>query len=70
MLSYLFFQVVDFDYYNIAKAMHTIRGRSGREYKLERVLGQGSFGRVYYSPPYAVKEVAQVQKWVRQALKN
>ena len=35
--------------------MKTIRGQSGHVYKLERVLGQGAFGRVYYAPPYAVK---------------
>jgi hypothetical protein len=28
-----------------------------KQYTLNEVLGVGSFGRVYHSPPYAVKEM-------------
>ena len=36
--------------------MKTIGGKNGsRQYVLQSVLGQGSFGKVYYSPPYAIK---------------
>ena len=38
--------------------MKTIGGKSGkRQYILHSVLGQGSFGKVYHSPPYAIKEL-------------
>ena len=50
----------DFDsliVYYFAK-MKTIGGKSGkRQYILHSVLGQGSFGKVYHSPPYAIKEL-------------
>lgn len=52
--------------------MKTIGGRNGsRQYTLQSVLGQGSFGKVFYSPPFAVKEVAlNIQPYVKQAIKN
>jgi serine/threonine protein kinase len=38
--------------------MKTVGTKAGkRPYVLQSVLGQGSFGKVYYSPPYAVKEL-------------
>ena len=38
--------------------MRTIGGKGGkRQYQLQSVLGQGSFGKVYHSPPYAIKEL-------------
>ena len=50
--------------------MRTITGNKGRQFKLQSVLGQGSFGKVYYSPPFAIKEVTNVHKQVKQALRN
>lgn len=52
--------------------MKTIGGKNGtRQYALQSVIGQGSFGKVYYSPPYAIKEVTlNVQPFVKQAIKN
>jgi hypothetical protein len=54
------------------KNMKTIGGKNGsRQYTLQSVIGQGSFGKVYYSPPYAIKEVTlNVQPYIKQALKN
>ena len=38
--------------------MKSIGGKNGkRVYTLHNVLGQGSFGKVYHSPPYAIKEL-------------
>lgn len=38
--------------------MKTIGGKNGKkQYSLQAVLGQGSFGKVYHSPPYAIKEL-------------
>jgi hypothetical protein len=47
--------------------MRKIGGKAGkREYVLQSLLGQGSFGKVYYSPPFAIKEI----KFYRNSLKN
>ena len=55
----------------IAK-MRTIGGKGGkREYVLQSVLGQGSFGKVYYSPPFAVKEITlNLQSHMMVAIRN
>jgi serine/threonine protein kinase len=38
---------------------------------LQSVIGQGSFGKVYYSPPYAVKEITMnVQNYVMVTIRN
>lgn len=38
--------------------MRIIGGKNGKkQYQLQTVLGQGSFGKVYHSPPYAIKEL-------------
>jgi len=38
--------------------MRIIGGKNGKkQYQLQAVLGQGSFGKVYHSPPYAIKEL-------------
>jgi len=38
--------------------MRSIGGKNGKkQYQLQAVLGQGSFGKVYHSPPYAIKEL-------------
>jgi hypothetical protein len=60
------------DCYIYFAKMKSIGGKNGsRQYILQSVLGQGSFGKVYHSPPYAVKEVTlNVQPFVKQAIKN
>lgn len=52
--------------------MKTIGGRNGvRQYVLQSVIGQGSFGKVYYSCPFAVKEVIiNNQPYLKQAIRN
>jgi serine/threonine protein kinase len=43
---------------------------SGR-YVLKQVLGTGSFGKVYYSNPYAIKEISMaLPPYLRTALDN
>ena len=55
----------------IAK-MRVIGGKNGkREYQLQSVLGQGSFGKVYYSPPFAIKEITvKFQQYALTAIRN
>lgn len=52
--------------------MRVIGGTNGkREYQLQSVLGQGSFGKVYYSPPYAIKEITiNFQQYALTAIRN
>lgn len=52
--------------------MRVIGGKNGkREYQLQSVLGQGSFGKVYYSPPFAIKEITlNFQKYALTAIRN
>ena len=52
--------------------MRTIGGKSGkRQYTLQTVLGQGSFGKVYHSPPYAIKEITiNLQRHSLTAIRN
>jgi serine/threonine-protein kinase ULK/ATG1 len=52
--------------------MKTIGGKNGnKQYVLQSILGQGSFGRVYSSPPYAIKEMTlNVQPYLKAALRN
>lgn len=37
--------------------MRSITGKNGKEYVLEEIIGEGAFGKVYSSPPYAIKEI-------------
>jgi hypothetical protein len=43
-----------------------------KQYELHELLGAGSFGRVYHSPPYAVKEMIfqGMAPYVINTLKN
>jgi hypothetical protein len=52
--------------------MRVIGGKNGkREYQLQSVLGQGSFGKVYYSPPFAIKEITvNFQQYALTAIRN
>ncbi len=47
-------------------------GKKGsKQYTLTTVLGTGSFGKVYHSPPYAIKEMTlKVQPYLKTALNN
>lgn len=50
--------------------MRTVGTKAGKkDYVLQSVLGQGSFGKVYYSPPYAVKEM-KLHSYLMNAIKN
>ena len=52
--------------------MRVIGGKQGkRQYVLQNVLGQGSFGKVYHSPPYAIKEITlNLQRGALTAIRN
>ena len=51
--------------------MKTIGGKAGkRQYTLQTVLGQGSFGKVYHSPPFAIKELTLLQRHTLNAIRN
>lgn len=50
--------------------MRTI-GQGKKKYVLQSIIGQGSFGKVYHSPPYAIKELTiSTHKHVFNAIKN
>lgn len=52
--------------------MKVVGKKHYKQYTLKSVLGTGSFGTVYLSPPYAVKEMKfeGVSPFVINALKN
>lgn len=43
--------------------------KGNKTYELVKLLGEGSFAKVYHSPPYAIKEMSlNVQSYLKQAL--
>lgn len=52
--------------------MKVIGKKHSKQYTLKEVLGQGSFGKVYNSPPYAIKEInfQGLPPFITNSLKN
>jgi hypothetical protein len=52
--------------------MKVVGKKHYKQYTLKDVLGTGSFGKVYHSPPYAVKEMnfQGMSPFIVNALKN
>ena len=51
--------------------MKVIGKKGPKQYELKEILGQGSFGKVYYSAPYAVKEMTlNLNSYMKSALNN
>jgi serine/threonine protein kinase len=52
--------------------MKVVGKKHYKQYTLKDILGAGAFGKVYYSPPYAIKEMnfAGMSPFLANALKN